>query len=81
LFSGHRPAQIAAKYQPAKPAAFEGVFKTEEGTPIHLMGIPNAKEGRDGTPDGSHQADAILDVIGDRAPGGKSLSTEPGETF
>ena len=46
LFSGHRSALIAAEHQPAKLAAFEGVYKTEESTPIYLFGIPNSKEGR-----------------------------------
>ncbi len=41
---GHKKAQIVAKYQPAKLAAFEGHFKsTSEGTPLYITGIPNTK--------------------------------------
>jgi len=38
LFSGDRSARIVAQYQPAKLAAFEGIYKTEEGTPISVIG-------------------------------------------
>lgn len=44
LFSGDRSARIAAKYQPTKFAAFEGVYKTEEATPISVIGWVNGKE-------------------------------------
>jgi cytochrome d ubiquinol oxidase subunit I len=43
LASGHFSAMVVAKYQPAKLAAFEGVFKTEEATPLHLMGWPDVE--------------------------------------
>ncbi len=46
LLLGHWSARIAAVHQPAKMAAFEGVFKTEESTPLYLLGIPNVKEER-----------------------------------
>jgi cytochrome d ubiquinol oxidase subunit I len=38
LFSGDRSAKIVAKYQPAKLAAFEGNFTTQEHTPLNLFG-------------------------------------------
>src|SRR5438309_1365700 len=44
LFSGDRSAKIVAKYQPAKLAAFEGTFTTQEYTPLNLIGwvdVPN----------------------------------------
>lgn len=43
LISGDRSARLVAKYQPAKLAAFEGVFKTEEKTPISIIGWVDAK--------------------------------------
>lgn len=45
LFSGDSSGKIVAKYQPAKLAAFEGVYKTtEEGTPISLYGWVDSKK-------------------------------------
>jgi cytochrome d ubiquinol oxidase subunit I len=44
LFSGDRSAKIVAKYQPAKLAAFEGTFTTQEYTSLNLIGwvdVPN----------------------------------------
>lgn len=38
-FSGHSSAQGVARNQPAKLAAFEGVFKTQKGAPLNLFGI------------------------------------------
>ncbi len=38
LFSADHLSKLIAKYQPAKMAAFEGTFKTEEYTPIYLFG-------------------------------------------
>ncbi|MFY7843283.1 MAG: cytochrome ubiquinol oxidase subunit I [Rhabdochlamydiaceae bacterium] len=38
LLSGHDSASQVAKYQPAKLAAMEAVFKTEEYTPITVFG-------------------------------------------
>lgn len=43
LFLGHLSAKYVEKYQPAKLAAFEGVYKTEEYTPLYLFGLPNSK--------------------------------------
>lgn len=40
-FSGDRSGQIAAQYQPLKLAAMEGLFKTQEGAPWLLFGIPD----------------------------------------
>jgi cytochrome d ubiquinol oxidase subunit I len=42
LGSGHSQANVVARHQPAKLAAFEGHFKTEEkGTPLYIVGIPD----------------------------------------
>lgn len=38
LFSGDSSARVVAKHQPAKLAAFEGVFKTEPGTDVSVIG-------------------------------------------
>jgi cytochrome d ubiquinol oxidase subunit I len=38
LFSGDRSAKLVAKYQPAKLAAFEGVYVTKPSTPIAVIG-------------------------------------------
>lgn len=43
---GHWSGQVVAKYQPAKLAAFEGIYKTQKGAPLSLFGVPNTKEGR-----------------------------------
>lgn len=44
LFSGDRSARLAAQYQPAKLAAFEGIYKTAPSTPISVIGWVDAKE-------------------------------------
>jgi len=44
LATGHASAMVVTKHQPAKLAAFEGVFKTCERTPLHLFGIPDEEE-------------------------------------
>jgi cytochrome d ubiquinol oxidase subunit I len=41
LFAGHSSARIVAQYQPAKLAAFEGIFTTAPGTPLSLFGVPD----------------------------------------
>ncbi|CAN5393343.1 cytochrome ubiquinol oxidase subunit I [soil metagenome] len=41
LLLGHVSADLVAEHQPAKLAAFEGVFKTTEYTPAYLFGIPD----------------------------------------
>jgi len=41
LVVGHRSAEVVAEYQPAKLAALEGIFKTEEGAPLYILGHPN----------------------------------------
>lgn len=46
LFSGDRSGKIVAKHQPAKLAALEAVFETEQGTPLILFGIVNTAEKR-----------------------------------
>ncbi len=44
LFSGDRSAKIVAVHQPAKLAAFEGNFITQERTPLNLIGWVDMKE-------------------------------------
>lgn len=44
LISGDSSARLIAKYQPAKLAAFEGIYKTQESTPISVIGYVDAKE-------------------------------------
>jgi cytochrome d ubiquinol oxidase subunit I len=46
LVSGDSSARLIAKYQPAKLAAFEGIYKTTPATPISVMGWVDAKEQR-----------------------------------
>ncbi len=41
---GHWSAVIVAKHQPAKLAAFEGIYQTEATAPLHLFGIPSDAE-------------------------------------
>jgi cytochrome d ubiquinol oxidase subunit I len=42
--SGDSHARVVAEYQPAKLAAMEGVYKTEEGgTAFHVFGIPDSE--------------------------------------
>jgi cytochrome d ubiquinol oxidase subunit I len=44
LVSGDSQGRLVAKYQPAKLAAMEGLYKsTGEGAPIHIFGIPDSK--------------------------------------
>lgn len=44
FFSGDSSARLIAKYQPAKLAAFEGIYKTGDGpTPISVLGWVNNK--------------------------------------
>ena len=43
---GHMHAMQVAKTQPAKLAAFEGLWETRTGAPLLLFGVPNAKEER-----------------------------------
>jgi cytochrome d ubiquinol oxidase subunit I len=46
LISGDSQGRMVARYQPAKLAAMEGIFKsTESGAPMHILGIPDAKSG------------------------------------
>lgn len=45
LYSGDSSARLIAKYQPAKLAAFEGIYKTTEGaTPISVIGWVDPKK-------------------------------------
>ena len=43
--SGDFLARQVFKYQPAKLAAMEGLFKTETRAPLHLGGWPDEKTG------------------------------------
>lgn len=45
FLAGQRSAEIVAEYQPAKLAAFEGVFVTEESTPAYLFGLADSEAG------------------------------------
>lgn len=42
--SGHTSAQGVAVNQPAKLAAFEGLYKTQKNAPLYLIGWPNGEE-------------------------------------
>lgn len=42
LFTGHKSAQGVAVNQPAKLAAFEGIYKTQKGAGISLFGLPDS---------------------------------------
>ncbi len=44
LFSGDSSARLVAKYQPSKLAAFEGIYKTQESTPISVVGWVDPQE-------------------------------------
>lgn len=44
--SGDSSGKVVAKYQPAKLAAFEGVYETQTGAPMSVFGIVNTKEKR-----------------------------------
>lgn len=44
LYTGHESNRIVAKHQPAKLAAFEGIFQTQKGVALTVFGIPNPKE-------------------------------------
>ncbi|QDT14711.1 cytochrome ubiquinol oxidase subunit I [Alienimonas californiensis] len=41
LVSGHLQAQNVAEHQPAKLAAFEGLYRTEQPAPLYLFGWPD----------------------------------------
>jgi cytochrome d ubiquinol oxidase subunit I len=43
-FSGDSSGKIVAEYQPAKLAALEGIYETQEEAPLTLFGIVNSKE-------------------------------------
>jgi len=58
LANGHHSARVVVQYQPAKLAAFEGHFKTQERAPLHLFGWVDTQNER---------------VIGPAVPGALSL--------
>jgi cytochrome bd ubiquinol oxidase subunit I len=44
LFSGDSQGRMVSRYQPAKLAALEGIYKsTNTGAPIHIFGIPDQR--------------------------------------
>ncbi|KIC77060.1 Cytochrome d ubiquinol oxidase subunit 1 [Neochlamydia sp. TUME1] len=43
LITGDTSARIIAKYQPAKLAAIEGLYRTQKGAPLSIWGIPNSE--------------------------------------
>ncbi len=43
-FSGDRSGQIVAEHQPAKLAAFEGLFHTERGVPLMIFGYVDLEQ-------------------------------------
>ncbi len=46
LYTGHLSGKVVAQYQPAKLAAFEGIFETTRGARLSIVGLPNTKEKR-----------------------------------
>jgi cytochrome d ubiquinol oxidase subunit I len=44
--SGDQQGQLVARYQPAALAGMEGLFNTQAGAPLVLIGQPNPDEGR-----------------------------------
>ena len=44
LFTGHQHAVQVGKTQPAKLAAFEGIWETQKGANLSMFGIPDAEE-------------------------------------
>lgn len=46
VISGDSSADVVARNQPAKLAAFEGLFHTTADAPLTLFGLPNAEEGK-----------------------------------
>ena len=44
LFTGHQHAVQVAKTQPAKLAAFEGMWETQTNAPLSMFGIPDAEK-------------------------------------
>lgn len=43
-FSGDSSGKVVAVHQPAKLAAFEGIYQTQKGVPLTLFGVVNSKE-------------------------------------
>ena len=43
LAAGSISAEVVAEHQPAKLAAFEGIYETEESTPFYVFGAPDTK--------------------------------------
>ncbi len=60
LVSGHQSARVVARYQPAKLAAFEGLFQTRTRAPLHAFGWVDEENER---------------VIGPAIPGALSFLT------
>ncbi|HJB64961.1 MAG TPA: cytochrome ubiquinol oxidase subunit I, partial [Candidatus Mailhella merdavium] len=45
-FAGHHQGQVVAQYQPAKLAAMESHWETQESAPMYLLVWPNQEEGK-----------------------------------
>lgn len=45
-FSGDSSGKVVAKHQPAKLAAFDALYRTQEGAPLTILGVVNQKEKR-----------------------------------
>lgn len=43
VITGDSSGRIVAEHQPAKLAAMEGLYKTQKGAPLSIMGIPNSE--------------------------------------
>lgn len=46
LVTGDASAKLIAKYQPAKLAAFEGVYETRTNAPLYVFGVVDSKENK-----------------------------------
>lgn len=46
VITGDRSGKVVAQYQPAKLAAFEGLFQTQKDVGLHVFGIVNTREQR-----------------------------------
>lgn len=43
LLIGHRHGEVVAEYQPAKLAAYEGLYETTKSAPLYVLGFTNPK--------------------------------------
>lgn len=70
LYSGDSSAQGVAVNQPAKLAAFEGIFETQTQAPLTLFGLPNVSEKRI---DYSIELPSALSLLAFRDPNAKII--------